>query len=116
MMNDKYSPNDFREEELFKEFLEKHNIQNNAFSPLIDSSDEIFELEEINEADKYDDEIKTLSDILPDSLDSKEENVRRISCLLILGFLVLMLCINILLPSKDISEKENRALAQFPRI
>lgn len=116
MMNDKYSPNDFREEELFKEFLEKHNIQNNAFSPLIDSSDEIFELEEINEADKYDDEIKTLSDILPDSLDSKEENVRRISCLLILGFLTLMLCINILLPSKDISEKENRALAQFPRI
>ena len=52
-MNNKYSPNDFREEELFKEFLEKNNIQSNAFSPLIDSSDEIFELEEINEADKY---------------------------------------------------------------
>ncbi len=115
-MNNNFSQNDFREEELFKKFLEKQNIKNEALNSAVDSTDEIFELEDNEETKVFDDELNTLSDIIPKNTDNREEKIRRLSCMVIPGFLVLMLFINIIMPSKDISEKENRALARFPKI
>lgn len=46
----------------------------------------------------------------------EKENIKKISCLAIPGLLVLLLLLNIITPSKDISVKENRALTQFPAL
>lgn len=44
------------------------------------------------------------------------ENIKRVTCLFIPCFLFFMLFLNIVTPASDVSEKENRALAQFPEI
>ena len=46
----------------------------------------------------------------------QKDNARKISCLLIPGFLTLLLVLNLLAPADKISEMENRTLAQFPDI
>ena len=81
--------------------------------------------------------IRSVSDIIPDMKICKEEaearnlkglkkfrlymsflsareNLRKLTCLVIPGFLILLLIINILIPSSKLSVKENRTLAQFP--
>lgn len=134
-MNNKFSDIDFREEELFKKFLEKQESGKSLFEKTEDEANELLELESLEYAENTEGELEHLSDILPSSKLNKEdykgffgktkyyldfvtneESVRRLSCLVIPGFLVLMLVINIIVPSKAVSEKENRALARFPKI
>lgn len=47
---------------------------------------------------------------------SEKESWKKLTCLLIPGFLILLLLINIVVPSSDVSENENRALAKFPKL
>ncbi len=81
-----------------------------------------------------DDELVSFRQLLPDMTYFKEarglvpkikalwaicterENCKRLSCLVIPGFLTLLLIINLLVPASDVSVKENRTLAQFPEI
>jgi len=145
-MNNNFSGSDFREEELFNKFLEKHNETKNLFYDYslkntddnlkkksnydeLKDLEELEELEEIISGDDFE-----INDFLPRPIDDKDkyltksskikyyfrflsdkENSRRISGLIIPGFLILLFVINIIIPSSDISEKENRALAQFPK-
>ena len=50
------------------------------------------------------------------SVITKKENVKKLTCLIIPGFLILFLIINIIVPSDKMSETENRSLAQFPKV
>lgn len=138
-MNNKLSGSDFREEELFKRFLEKEksHSQVSIFDEDIipDNIEEakIIETNEFDGAYIYDEAINEIFDILPHKLENKQsykgfwgkikyffhyitdiKNTRRMSILLIPGFLILMFLINLFTPSKNISQMENRALAQFP--
>lgn len=47
---------------------------------------------------------------------TERENCKRLSCILIPAFLTLLLVLNLLVPAAEISEKENRTLAQFPEV
>lgn len=134
-MNNKFSDIDFREEELFKKFLENRESGKSLFDEETDSIRELAELENLDNSWDTEGEIHCLSDIIPTtelnkddykgfmgklkyymSFVTNEDSIRRLSCLVIPGFLVLMLIANILVPSKSISEKENRALARFPKL
>ncbi len=139
-MNNNFLDNDFREEELFQRFLEK---QKSGVSIFDEEAYDAPAAEEAQPAETSDDEFvsaykdypvaEELADIMPLPLEDKEsytgtmgkikyffkyiadeENARRLSILVIPGFLILVFLINLLIPSSKISEKENRALAQFP--
>ena len=114
-----------REEELFKKFLEKSSQSTNAATALKDpvgqgGDGEIGEardfLPDFSELKKHhrDNAWKKLSVFL--ALFFKKENFIKISSLLVPLILVVFLVLNILTPSTEISEKENRTLAQFPKI
>ncbi len=134
-MNNKFSDIDFREEELFKRFLEKQEMGKNLFDKTDDEKNNPAEPVSFDDPGVITEEIQHFSDIIPTSGKNKEDykgffgklkyylgfvtnedSVRRLSCLVIPGFLLLLLALNIVIPSKDISEKENRALAKFPKI
>ncbi len=131
-MNNRFSQEDFlREEELFKRFLENKRLGSEPAEEAVPSD----KPQDENPAGTFDPTGLTIDDILPPSPKDtaapkgffnkirfylayyfSEKNIRRISCLVIPGFLLLMLVLNIITPSKDISQKENRALAGFPKI
>lgn len=138
-MNNKTPDSDFREEELFKRFLEKEKTHSNK-SIFDDETDTFEEATDLNELEYYesitenDIKLSTFSDLLPRAPKTKEnyngfvgklkfvfhfltdnDNIRRSSVAIIVGFLFVMLLINFFTPSKKISETENRALAQFPK-
>lgn len=131
------SENDFREEELFKRFLEKQTTGESLFAD--DKIDEpqitIDDLCSREYTDDGDRQINSFSDVLPSAFEDKAcynglwgkikyyfnyitdvENARCLSVLLIPGFLIIMFLINFLSPTNAVSEKENRTLAQFPEI
>lgn len=140
-MEKNFFDNDFREEELFQRFLEKQKNGTDIFETSDIKTEE--KTEELPSSDIYNDEfvsayadesaIEDISDIMPLPLEDREnyrgifgkikyffkyvtdiENARRLSVIVIPGFLILMFIVNILSPSAKISEMENRALAQFP--
>ncbi|MBQ6895427.1 MAG: DUF4358 domain-containing protein [Clostridia bacterium] len=138
-MNNKLSGSDFREEELFRRFLEKEKNHTDTSIFDADFENEVSSIEknpEFNEADadtkKKNREL--LSDLIlrfPKNKESykgilgkirytfhfitDEDNIRRISASFISVFLIVVFILNIITPSKDISEMENRALSQFPK-
>ncbi len=115
-----------REEELFAKFLEKNASTAIATDPLYEE----------NTPETKDGEIDDIKDFLPDfselksyqkdnawkklsvffRLFFKKQNFTKTASLLIPLILVIFLILNILTPSIDISERENRSLAQFPKI
>lgn len=138
-MNNKTPDSDFREEELFKRFLEKEKSHSDKsiFDDEKDFPDEVSDICELEYYDSIyqnDKKLRKLSDLLPQAPSVPESysgffgklkfvfhfltntnNIRKFSLILSVGFLFAMLVINILTPSKKISEMENRALAQFPK-
>jgi len=137
-MNNKLSGSDFREEELFRRFLEKE--KNHADISIFEEDfieDTLpEELDTSNEENEFENDksLKTLSDLLPKAPGEKEnhkgffgkmkysfdfatdkDNIRRVSIIFITGFLIVSFLLNLLTPSKDISEMENRVLSQFPK-
>ncbi len=140
-MNNNFLDNDFREEELFERFMERYKSGGSMFDEASPGPAEAKEDVQTSFDDddvfvsayKDDPEIEDIADIMPLPLEDREsyvgtwgkikyffkyvtdsENARRLSVLVIPGFLVFMFIINLLAPSDKISEKENRALAQFP--
>lgn len=169
-----YDDNEFREEELFRKFLEKYNNPEAAskagtatltrdetdlkpetqkkqasYKSLVSSKVKKVKNKRRNQLKEIPDEIydsaysndimlESLSDLFPDKesyfgenfkslkLSAKikrifafvtdKENSKRLACLVIPGFLILFLVLNLLAPADKISEKENRTLAQFPDI
>lgn len=136
-MNNKLSGSDFREEELFRRFLEKE--KNNADISIFDedfkennSAEELYIPKQENDFEN-DKSLKNFTDLIPRAPGEKRnpkgffgtikyalefvtdrDNIRRVSVIFIAGFLIVSFILNILTPSKDISEMENRALSQFP--
>lgn len=136
-MNNKLSGSDFREEELFRRFLEKE--KNNADISIFDedfkennSAEELYIPRQENDFEN-DKSLKNFTDLIPRAPGEKRnpkgffgtikyalefvtdrDNIRRVSVIFIAGFLIVSFILNILTPSKDISEMENRALSQFP--
>lgn len=124
-----------REEELFRQFLQKSygNSSENIFE---EKSSQQAEKCPATETDDDDALITSLADLVPDMsaardipqtsatdrikaflrVISSKENTRKLTCLAVPGVLVLFLVLNILTPSAKISEKENRTLAGFPKI
>ena len=128
-MNNKLSDINFREEELFRRFLEKEKNHKDI---------SIFD-EDFDEAEIIEEGILLNDDVIKDnSLKSykikenyngfwgkinfafdfvtSKDNIRRASVFLVCAFLVLTFAVNLLTPSKAVSEMENRALSQFPRL
>ena len=133
------------EEELFKRFMEKGSTRTEAGSENTDKFYEEY-YEQANDAlqadydtkDEVSDEIRSVKDFLPDmnplfspeakslstprkmglffTLIAQKDNARKLACIVIPGFLILFLLLNIFTPSQKVSEKENRTLAAFPEI
>lgn len=138
-MNSKELENlELREEELFQKFLEKnYNTKSaeNKEEPSTNSSvtDEFYECDSKSDSDE-ECEIGSVKDFFPDlssvSSDVKgfgkfksvvsscchKENAQKLTCLAFVAFLIVFLFLNIITPSNEISEKENRNLALFPRV
>ncbi len=138
MNNDyKFDDSDFREEELFQKFLEKKysKTQEKTATAVAESKALVQDYDSgkaFGDRDNGDDmQISSLEDFLPPmpgegnalhkliySFRSagKKENARRLCNFVIPAFLVLFLLLNILTPTRSMSEKENRALSTFPKI
>jgi len=117
-----------REEELFAQFLEKQSQSDDTF--------EIYDDKKNKEGITQDTEINNIKDFFPDfgelknhnrdnawkklsvfwHLFFRKDNFIKITGIMIPAILVVFLILNILTPSAKISHKENRALAQFPKI
>ena len=128
-MNKEYNLEELsrREEELFARFLEKNQTESkNASDTSVATDTKI--------SDSDDTCIESLHDILPDISELKgnddvwkgaaklwhivrrKENIKKLSCLGVPAFLVVMLVLNLLTPPAKMSQKENRTLAQFPKL
>lgn len=137
-MNNKLSGSDFREEELFRRFLEKEKNHTDVsiFDEDLISAPPLEELNILEEVPEFENDksLQKISDLIPKASKEKEnykgffgrikyafdfvtdrDNIRRISIIFIAGFLIASFALNLLTPSKDISEMENRALSQFPK-
>ena len=128
-MNKEYNLEELsrREEELFARFLEKNQTESKNAS---DTSVAI----DTKISDSDDTCIESLHDILPDISELKgnddvwkgaaklwhivrrKENIKKLSCLGVPAFLVVILVLNLLTPPAKMSQKENRTLAQFPKL
>ncbi len=107
-----------REEELFAQFLEKTQINTDT--------DTITDTDEINEVKDFLPDFSELKNHRRDNawkklsvfwhLFFKKENFVKTSGILVPAVLTFFLILNILTPSAKVSEKENRALSQFPKI
>ena len=135
-MNSKEFENlEAREEELFKRFLENGGIGTKtppAKSEFDDEykSDIVKDAQDIIYNDEDEEEISTIKMLIPNCLMSDQEQSndarsmisslfskegsQKLTALAFIAFLVVFLCLNILTPSKKISEMENRTLALFP--
>lgn len=135
-MNDNMTELERLEEERFQQFLrERYGTKTETPQEPAQEPEPVAEEVEEPEADE-DAPIRYLRDLFADMSPMKDvrtddffkraklflqtvfakENIKRLSCIVIPGFLILLLLFNIVMPSKDISEKENRALAQFPAL
>jgi len=173
-MNDNKTADEFREEELFRKFLEKHKSESSGgdvdwWALSTDDSKEPetaddsaqksgeypdFDLDEASAQAYGEDEgapdneewhseyegdkiIEKFADVLPEEelfseedkgmslfkkikhvlkFAAKKANCCHLVCMIIPGILLLLLLLNIVTPSKGVSQKENRTLAQFPKI
>ncbi len=136
-MNEQNNKSEFDlEEERFQQFLRERYSNLSTVEKEPEEPETVAEVasEAPTTAEDSDKEIKVLRDLFPDMSPLKavknkslvtriktffktvteQENIKRIFSLAVPGLLVLLLLFNIVMPSKDVSEKENRALAQFP--
>ncbi len=161
-MNENKTADQMREEELFREFLEKYKMSDSAgdlsvwnLSDADESENAPYESVHNEEPEsevvpagaesdgawhsEYEGDkiIERFSDFLPDEplfdeedknmstwqkikhaikYACKKENSCHIASVAVFGFLLLLLFLNIVTPSKSVSSKENRTLAQFPAV
>ena len=120
-MNNKLSDSNFREEELFRRFLEKE--KNHSDISIFDEEEIVEEFQEVlnsnsSEAYKIKENHNDFWGKIKFAFDyvTNKDNIRRASVFLVCAFLVLTLVINLFTPSKAVSEMENRALSQFPKL
>ena len=132
-MNNKEIDNfESREEELFQRFLEKNYTRETTDTLKDEPKPQNNEIPEEIVIDPFDqeEEITTIKMLIPEFDEKAEksamenilsyifsrENSPKIVSLCFIAFLMIFLALNILTPSKKVSEKENRTLALFPKI
>ncbi len=133
MNNKELDSLDLREEELFQKFLEKNYGKQESFTLTKEKEEgktETVSLAKDAECD-FEEEISTIKMLIPEFDCENEEkvtvkkvlsyvfarkNAPQIISLCFVAFLMIFLALNILTPTKKVSEKENRTLALFPKI
>ena len=128
-MNNKLSDSNFREEELFRRFLEKEknhsdisifdedfNSEDITFDTVLTNDDTLKEKSN-NQLPKTKENYKGFLGKIKFAFDfvTDKHNVRMASVFMLCVFLGLTLVINLITPSKAISQMENRNLSQFPK-
>ncbi len=132
MNNKEFDNFESREEELFQRFLEKNYTMETTITLKEEPKPQNNEMPEEIVIDAFDqeEELTTIKMLIPKFDEKSEksamenilsylfsrENSPQIVSLCFIAFLMIFLALNILTPSKKVSEKENRTLALFPKI